>query len=292
MANRRYPALSLRRDPEGSREARIGISVAGGVLLAIVFACGGGGGGGGGGSGGSSSTIQGNVSSASTAAVWVERRSRLARLGEDLIGLVRPAFAASSVSGVQVRASGVGGSSVTDLTDDAGAFTLGGSPTGNVTVVFSRDRCQGEVIFPDVTNNSLLTMEDVTFDCTGARPAKVSETFRGVVGNVPGSHEGNLTVCVFSGDARRTRVVKLEDAVVEDSNGTPTSFDDLADGQLIEAFGDREGLGSSSTLDAETVKILGAGNPDDCAPPSTPTPSATETPSAEGTPEATPSPTP
>jgi hypothetical protein len=267
--------------------------VAAGALIAIAFACGGGGGGGGGdGGSGSSSTIQGNVSSASTSAVSAERRTRLARLGEYLIGLARPAFAASSVSGVQVRASGVGGSSATDLTNDAGAFTLGGSPTGNVTVVFSRDRCQGEVIFPDVTNNSLLTMEDVTFDCTGARPAKVSEAFRGVIGNVPGSHQGNLTVCVFSGDTRRTRVVKLKDAVVEDSNGTPTSFEDLADGQLIEAFGDREGLGNSSALDAETVKILGAGNPDDCAAPSTPAPSATETPSAEGTPEATPSPTP
>jgi hypothetical protein len=192
---------------------------------------------------------------------------------------------------VQVRASGAG-ASATDLTDDAGSFVLGGSPTGNVTVVFSRDRCQGEVIFPDVSNNSVLTMEDVTFDCTGARPAKVSETFRGVIGNVPSSRQGNLTVCVFSGNARRIRVVKLNDAVVEDSSGTPTSFDDLADGQLIEASGDREGLGSSSALDAETVKIVGAGNPDDCAPPSTPTPSATETPAAEPTPETTPSPTP
>jgi hypothetical protein len=261
------------------------------MLLAIAVACGGGGGGGGdGGGSGSTSTIQGNISSASTTAVSTDRRSRLARLGQDLIGLARPAFAASNVSGVQIRASGVG-SSVTDLTDDMGTFTLGGSPTGNVTVVFSRDRCQGDVILPDVTNDSLLVMEDVTFDCTGARPARVSETFRGVVGHVPGSREGNLTVCAFSGSARRTRVVKLNDAVIEDSNGTPTSFNDLADGQLVEAFGEREGLGSSSALDADTVKIVGAGNPDDCAAP-TPAPSATDTPQPDRTPEPTPSPTP
>jgi hypothetical protein len=260
---------------------RFGIAVAAsGALIAI--ACGGGGGGGGS-DGGPSSTIQGNVSNASTTAAPAERRSRLALLGEELVGFVRPAFAASSVSGVEVRANGAGRSGITDVTDDSGAFNLAGSPIGNVTVVFSRDRCQGQVILPDVTNNAVMTMEDVTFDCTGARPAKVSETFRGVIGNVPASHQGNLTVCVLSGDARRTRVVKLNGAVIEDSNGTPTSFDDLADGQLIEASGDREGLGSSSALDAETVKIVGAGDPDDCASPSTPTPSATETPAAEPT---------
>lgn len=276
-----------------NRNVGIEVAAAAGAFLAIAVACGGGGGdGGGGGGGSSSSTIQGNVSRASTTAAPAERRSRLVRLGEELVGFARRAFAASSVSGVQVRASGVSGPSVTAITDDAGTFNLPGSPTGNVTVVFSRDRCQGQVILPDVTNNAVMTMEDVTFDCTGARPAKVSETFRGVIRNVPGSREGNLVVCVLSGGARRTRAVKLKDAVIEDSSGTPTSFDDLADGQLIEASGDREGLGSSSALDAESVRILGAGNPDDCAAESTPTPAATATPSPEETPPATPSPAP
>jgi len=273
------------------REARIEIAVAVGALVALAFACGGGGGGGGNGSGGGSGTIQGNVSSASTAAVVRERRSWIARLGRELDGFTRKAFAASEVSGVQVRATGVGASGVTDLTDDTGAFTLLGSPTGNVTVVFSRDRCQGEVILPDVANGSVLIMEDVTFDCTGVEPAKVSETFRGVTRAVPSSREGSLTVCVASGNSSRLRAVTLQDVVVRDSNGTPTSFTNLAAGQLIETFGDRQALGSSSVVAASTVKILGSGS-DDCSGLITPTPSTTETPASEATPTAAPSPTP
>jgi hypothetical protein len=196
--------------------------------------------GGGGGGGNSSSTIQGNVSSASRAAETRQRRSWLARLGRELDGSARRAFAASQLSDVQVRATSARTSGVTDLTDDTEAFTLSGAPTGNVTIVFSRDRCQGEVILPDVTNDSVLTMDDVTFDCTGAEPAKVSEIFRGVTRNVPSSRERNLTVCVSSGSASRLRVVTLQNVVVRDSNGTPTNFNNLAAGQRIETSGDRQ----------------------------------------------------
>jgi hypothetical protein len=273
-----------------NREPRIEIAAVG-ALVALAFACGGGGGGGGNGPGGGSGTIQGNISSASTAAMVREPRSWIARLGRELDGFAREAFAASDVSGVQVRASGVGASGVTDLSDDTGAFTLLGSPTGNVTVIFSRDRCQGEVILPDVANGSVLIMEDVTFDCTGAEPATVSETFRGVARTVPSSREGSLTVCVSSGNFSRLRVVTLQDVVVRDSNGTPTNFNNLAAGQLIETSGDRQAHGSSSVVAASTVKILGTGS-DDCPGPSTPTPGATETPASEATPTATPSPTP
>ena len=85
-------------------------------------------------------------------------------------------------------------------------------------------------------------------------------------------------------------VVKLNDTAIQDANGTPTSFNNLADGQLIEASGEREGLGASSALDAETVKILGEGNRDDCGGQSTPTPAVTET--AEPTQTAAPTQTP
>jgi len=158
-------------------------------------------------------------------------------------------------------------------------------------MVFSRDRCQGEVILPDVTNDSVLTMDDVTFDCTGAEPAKVSEIFRGVTRAVPSSREGNLTVCVSSANASRLRVVTLQDVVVRDSNGTSTNFSNLALGQLVETSGDRQALGSSSVVAASTVKILGAGS-DDCSESRTPTASMTEAPPSEATATATPSPTP
>jgi hypothetical protein len=118
----------------------------------------------------------------------------------------------------------------------------------------------------------------------------VSETFQGVIRNVPGSPNGNLNVCVAAGAGRRTRVVKLKDTALQDANGTPTSFDNLAEGQLIEAAGEREGRGASSALDAETVKILGEGSRDDCSGQSTPTPAVTETPEPTVTGTQTPTP--
>jgi hypothetical protein len=252
----------------------------GGILLTVALAAGcGGGGGGGGNGGGQSSTIQGNMSSAPSASNQLERRRWLAWASEQIFGLARRAFAQSSsdLSGVQVSASGFGGSQVTDMSNDQGAFALPRSPTGNVTVVFSRGRCQGEVVLPDMTKDAVVTMEDVDFDCTGAHPAKVSETFQGVVRNVPASPNGNLNVCVVSGGGMLTRVVKLQDTAIQDANGTPTSFNNLERGQLIQASGEREGLGTSSTLDADIVKILSAGHADDCAAGETPTPVATET---------------
>jgi hypothetical protein len=262
-------------------------ALCGGIILTVALAAScGGGGGGGGSSGGQSSTIQGNMASAPSASLQHERVRWLAWASEQFIGLARRAFAQSSsdLAGVQVSASGANGSPATDMSDDQGAFALPGSPTGNVTVVFSRGRCQGEVVLPDMTKDAVVTLDDVAFDCTGAHPAKVAETFQGVIRNVPGSPNGNLNVCVASGGAERTRVVKLQDTAIQDANGTPTSFNNLEKGQLIEADGEREGLGTSSTLDADIVKILSAGHADDCAAAETPTPEATETPEPTATP--------
>ena len=257
-----------------------------GIALTVALAVGCGGGGGGGGGGGQSSTIQGNMSSAPSASLQPELRRWLAWASEEILGLARRAFAQSSsdLGGVQVRASGANGSGVTDTSDDQGNFALPGSPTGNVTVVFSRGRCQGEMILPDMTNDAVVTLEDVDFDCTGARPAKVAETFQGVIRNVPGSPNGNLDVCAASGGGNITRVVKLNNTAIQDANGTPTSFNNLEKGQLIEADGEREGLGTSSTLDADIVTILSAGHSDDCSAENTPTPETTETPAPTETP--------
>jgi len=254
------------------------------LIVALAIGCGGGGGGG----RSDTSTVNGNVSSAS-ASIQPVRRSWLAWANEELLGFAKRVFAQASTAldGIQVQAGGASG-----ITDAQGDFALPGAPTGNVTVVFARGNCQGEVVLPDVTRNAVVTFEDVDFDCTGARPAKVTETFRGVIRNVPGSPNGNLNVCVVSGGGQRTRVVKIKKATFQDSGGAAATFGDLNEGQLIEAAGEREGLGTSSALDADTVQILGAGNADDCSGQSTPTPEPTGTPEPTTTATATPTETP
>jgi hypothetical protein len=268
-----------------NRTALLGCSVA--LATSLSLGCGGGGGGGG---GGSASTITGNVSSAATDSLAELKRNWLVRFAEDFLGIARRAFAQAtdtSLGDIDVNASSVNGARASDKTDAAGNFTLGGAPTGDVTVIFSRGRCEGEVVLPDVTQNGLIALDDVAFDCGGARPSKVSETFQGVIRNVPSSANGNLNVCVASGGGSRTRVVKIKSAVFRNEAGGVASFDDLADGQQIEASGEREGLGSSSALDANLVRILGTGG-DTCAGQATPTPEATETPGVTPTPEETP----
>jgi hypothetical protein len=267
------------------RRRSVALRSAATMILALLVGCGGGGG------GGESSTIKGNLTSAPSASIRPQRPSWLARIGDDFIGVGRRVFAATVLGGVQVQASVVNGGKATDATDDQGDFLLPGAPTGNVTVVFSRGSCQGEVILPDVTRDAVLTLNDVSFDCSNAHPSKVSETFRGVIRNVPGSPNGNLNVCVASGGRARTRAVKLNNTEIQDANGVPSSFNALADGQLIEADGEREGLGTSSALDAVTVRILGAGNRDDCTGQGTPTPVASPTPSATPSVTATQTPT-
>ena len=268
-------------------EGRKKITCGGGAALIVALAIGCGGDGGGGGTS-DTSTVNGNVSSAS-ASIQQVRRSWLAWANEELLGFAKHVFAQAStdLDAIQVQAGGV-----SDITDGEGDFDLPGAPTGNVTVTFARGNCQGEVVLPDVTRNAVVTLEDVDFDCTGARPAKVSEIFRGVIRNVPGSPNGNLNVCVVSGGSQRTRVVKIQDATFADAGGGAASFGDLDEGQLIEADGEREGLGASSALDADTVQILGAGNVDDCTGQSTPTPEPTGTPTPEPTTTATAAPTP
>jgi hypothetical protein len=207
-----------------------------------------------------------------------------------VLGLAKRALADTGLGGITVQANSSNGRAVADSTDDAGEFELDGAPTGNVTVTFDRGGCQGEIFLPDVAADSTLRIRNVAFDCTGARPSRVLETFRAVVTNVPSSQAGNLVVCVASGGGQRTRVVKVDDATIQDANGNPASFSDLAEGQLIEAGGEREGLGTSSALVANNLTILGAGNPADCSGQPVPTAVVTQTPTPEAT--ATPTETP
>jgi hypothetical protein len=258
--------------------------VAATILSAVVCACGGGGGAG----GGPSATIRGNLATAPSAALRRPTRYWLASLAR-----TRRAFAQTAdLAAVDVRATAVDGSSASDSTDERGEFELRGAPTGNVTVIFSRGRCQGEVILPDMTSEAVVTLDDVEFDCRGARPARVAETFRGVVRDVPSSPSGNVNVCVAAGGAHRTRVIKLRDAAIQDANGTPTSFNNLAVGQLVEASGAREGLGASSAVETDTLRIIAEGNRDECSGQSTPTPAVTATPAPTATGTQTPGPTP
>lgn len=244
------------------------------LIAAIAGGCGGGGGG-----GGSSSTINGNVSNASTSSLQPSSRRWLARVRDELLGFVTRAFAANgALDGITVQGSSADGSVATATTDTAGDFRLGGAPTGNVTVRFSRGRCDGGVVLPDVTADAVLTLQDVAFDCSGAHPSKVAEVFPAVVRNVPSSPNGNLNVCVTSGGGSRTRVVKIKNAALEDASGNPANFSSVVVGERIEASGEREGLGTSSALDAKTVKLLGEAGGNPCAGQSTPTPLATGTP--------------
>jgi hypothetical protein len=270
--------------------ARTGVVTSGGALaIFLLTGCGGGGGG-----GAQTSTIKGHISSASTASVRRSPRSWLAWAGEEVLGLAKRALANTALGGIMVQANSSNGRSVAEMTDDAGEFDLSGAPTGNLIVTFNRGGCQGEVFLPDVATESTVTLRDVAFDCTGARPSKVSETFRAVVINVPASQNGNLVVCVASGGGSRTRVVKIKDALIQDANGNEADFSDLADGKRIEVAGEREGLGTSSALEASNLRILGTGNPAGCSGQPVPTAlaSRTPTPEATATPTATPTPTP
>jgi hypothetical protein len=262
---------------------RLGALLMGG--MALVAACGGDG-------GGPTSTIGGNVSSASTSAIERARPSWLARLeraGQELIGLARQAIAQGpgELSGIVITARGAGDTAKT-VTSSDGTFRLAGAPTGDVTVHMHRDSCDAEATLGDVASSSTVTLEDVSFDCSTFRAAKIAETVRGVVKNKPGSSNGNLNLCVATGDGTRTRVVKLQGASFEDASGGASSFEALQEGDQIEAEGAREGLGAPSALDADVVRILGPGSLEDCiveAP--TPTATTVETPTATPEPTAT-----
>ncbi|MGH7821873.1 MAG: hypothetical protein ACREQ9_19085 [Candidatus Binatia bacterium] len=254
-------------------------------LAALLSArCGGDGGGGSG-----SSTIDGNVSQAPSAAVDPTPRSWLAWIGEEVVGLAKRAIAQGrGLEGIRVTARR-GGAEASDVTDGNGAFDLGGAPTGDVTVSFEQGNCSADGSLPDVAASSTITLADVDIsDCDDARPGSVAESFVAVVQNKPASPNGNLNVCVNSGGEIRTRVVKLQNAAFEDGGSGKDSFQELAEGDRIEAIGEREGLGAPSALDADVVRILATDEPGDCAalvePTATPTEPAPETPTPTETP--------
>jgi hypothetical protein len=243
---------------------------------------------GGGGDGGERARIQGAVSNASTAAVERDQ-GWLAWASERVFRIVQIAFAQTSdtsLGGITVTVTSANGSA-SDETDATGNFTVSSGPTGDVDVRFRRDTCDQDVPLDDVTDGSTITLDSVTFDCSGATPASVHETFRAVVRNVPESPNGNVNACVRSGGQNRTRIVKLK-------NDPTITGGTLAEGDLIDVDGDREGRGENSAVVAETIAIVGRGTRDECSgtvftPTETPVPDASPTPTA---PAATPTPTP
>ena len=255
-------------------------------IAAASIHCGGDGGGGGNGS----SNIAGNVSSVSTADSRSSRGSRLVQLAAELVGFARKAYA--QVVGLEdVEVSAGRG---TDLTGSDGNFDID-APSGDVTVHFQKDDCEGDVVLTDVADGSNLDLEDVDLDCDSARPDRIAESFEAVVRNKPGSPNGNLSVCVDIGTGFRNRVVKLQGATF--SGGT---FDDLEEGDSVGVTGIREGQGAPSALDADTITLLGPSGGDPCDGPVPPTatpevtgtPGPTNTPGETNTPEPTATPTP
>lgn len=248
------------------------------LVVATTAGCGGGGGGGGGGN----ATVSGNVTNASTSERQSEKRTWLAFLGEEVIGLARRAYAAvdSSLGGITVRVS-AGGDESDGVTGDNGDFDVS-SPSGDVTVRFARGSCDASLSLPDVAEGSAIDLQNVTVNCNDANPGKVAETFQGVILNKPGSPNGNLNVCAFGGGGNHTRAVKTSGAEF-----VGTSFADLAVGDLIESTGERAGNGGNSTLFATSVRKVGTSSTGQCAGIATPTPEPTETPEGTVTPEAT-----
>ncbi len=265
--------------------------VAAGVLaVALLVGCGGGGGGG----GGSNVVVDGTVATASTVASDRNERRWLAWIGEEIVGLAKRVYAQAtntSLDGIEVTVSG-NGDTVTATTGVNGTFSFGSAPNGNVTAAFSRDSCAGQVSLPDVTTTSVVTLENIVFDCAGARPARVSETFQGVARNKPASQSEALSVCVSSGGSSRTRVVLIQGATIENDNGNEIPFSDLLAGDRILVTGARQALGTSSTVDAQVVRVLGGGSSDPCGGSFGPTPTSTPTTTSAATATATPTPTP
>jgi hypothetical protein len=266
--------------------------LAGALAAATTLGCGGGGGGGGGGT----ARITGNVADATTSARETAHTTWLARLGEELLGLARRAYAAvdDTIGGIAVKVKK--GSSESDgLTDDQGDFDVPGAPSGDVTVSFGRGNCEASLPIPDVVDGSTIELQDVSVDCDNAQPDKFVETFQGVILNKPGSPNGNLNVCAFGGGGNHIRAVKTTDA-----DFVGTSFDDLAEGDIIESTGTRAGNGANSTLFATSVQKVGTSSTGNCGtiptptvePTTTATPEGTTTPTETATPEPTQTPIP
>ncbi|MGH7860186.1 MAG: carboxypeptidase regulatory-like domain-containing protein, partial [Candidatus Binatia bacterium] len=234
----------------------------------------------------------GNVSSASTPMPEEGGRSWLARLAEEVIGVLRTAYAQgpdSSLAGIEVSASNEGEVAST-TTDAKGRFEIPGAPAGDLTITFQRADCDASAPVSAVVDGSHVTLQDVSFECGFAAPESVSEQFTGIVESKSTLPEESVAVCVETGDERRTRRVDVREAEIRNRDGDAVSFDDLREGDEILASGQRSGQGDSPALDAKDVQILRSHRRDACAVAATPTPGAepTATPTAG---EASPSPT-
>ena len=220
------------------------------------------------------STITGNVSNADTAQNLLQRRSWLARLGETLVGLARPAYAQprdAKLGGITVIARG-GGREVSELTDSAGGFVVSNAPTGDIQLVLRRGSCEGSIPLGGVISSSTLTLSDVHFACAAGSDAGkvsvagVSETSVGVVRDA--KHAGDVQLCVREGDEDVSRTNDMRGATFEDPSGALTSFDDVHQRDQVVVSGERSGAGNSFTFGASNVQVQRHDVRDECAKPS------------------------
>lgn len=252
------------------------------VTLAIFVGvgCGGGGGGGGG-----TAAVSGQVTSASTSRIETPRGRWLAWIEEEVVGFARRVYAAAtdtSLGGITVTVTS-GGRRASDATDSEGNFALNDAPSGDVMVTFERGRCGASVSLNDVVDSSRVALQGTTVNCDNVSPGTIEETFQAVLENKPASPNGNLNVCAFTAGRNHRRAVKTDSSTqYVNIDGSAATFDDLQEGDLLEAVGTREGLGTNSALDASGVRRIAAGRTGQCQ--ALPSPTPTSTPTATATP--------
>ena len=248
-------------------------SVLGVVVLTIAMGMGCGGDNKSPGPGGS--TITGNVATASTASLEKSRRTWLAWVGENLVGLARTAYAQvidTSVDGVTVVVRG-GGREVSDLTGTSGDFVVTNAPTGDVDVIFRRGGCEATLPLGNVISNSTITLQDADFSCpsgsgTGTIDAAggIFETMQGVIRN-DDDPETEVTLCVRQGNDDRDRDVDFSEANLEDEDGRSTSFAAFRTNDLVEVSGERSGSGDGFDFITDLIRLRDRDVRDDCALP-------------------------
>jgi len=216
------------------------------------------------------STIMGSVSNATTASLSKPSRW-FAWLREDVLGLARPALAATdtTLGGITVIARG-GGRELSDLTDSAGGFQIVDAPTGEVTIIFRRGSCEGSLPIGGVISSSTLTLSGVGFVCNpGSNVGNVTfgslaERFTGVVRDDPPA-QNNLRLCTRVGSDDVLRSISALSASVTDSAGNPTTFSAVTQHDQLLINGFRSGADDNFTYNTQSLTIQERNVTDECA---------------------------
>jgi len=220
------------------------------------------------------STFTGSVTNASTTAVARERSTWLAWLGENLLLMARSAYAQTTnttLGGITVIARG-DGREISALTDTNGGFQIANAPTGTVTVVFRRGSCEGSVDMGGVISNSTLNLVGVTFTCAPGSSAgavtiaDVGERFEGVTRDDPTDQSSSaVRLCTRVGNDDVLRTTSFVGASFFDTGGSPSTFGNLDQHDLLQIDGFRSGPGTNFTFSTQRVETLQHDVTDECA---------------------------